>query len=113
RRGAGRLIVVRGVGEHLFAEDVPVPAAREVAIIRGHTNDIRHLAVTPDGKTLVSGADDLTVRVWDLATLKERVALRGHDRGIEFVAVTPDARSAASVSYDGVVKIWDVPAGRL
>src|SRR5262245_5572776 len=112
-RPAGSLIVLLFVCPDLPAEDPPVPPAREVAVIRGHTNDVRNLAITPDGKTLVSGADDLTVRVWDLATLKERVALRGHDRGIEFGAVTPDGRSAASVSYDGVVKLWDVAAGRL
>jgi WD domain, G-beta repeat len=110
---AWSLIGVLGTCPILTAQDPPVPAAKEVAVIRGHTNDVRYLAITPDGKTLVSGADDLTVRVWDVATGTERVTLRGHDRGIAFVAVTPDGKTVASADFNGVVKLWDAVAGRL
>ena len=36
------------------------------------------LAVTPDGKTVVSGFANGSVRVWDVATGKERAVLTGH-----------------------------------
>jgi hypothetical protein len=37
-------------------------------VLKGHTGNVWGVAVTPDGKTLVSGSDDKTLKVWDLAT---------------------------------------------
>lgn len=34
------------------------------------------VAVTPDGTRIISGSDDGTVRVWDLATGTEQLELR-------------------------------------
>jgi WD40 repeat protein len=42
-----------------------VAAARERAVLRGHAAAVRALAFSPDGKTLVSGSDDQTVRLWE------------------------------------------------
>jgi WD40 repeat protein len=39
--------------------------------LRGHTNDVEGIDFSPNGKLLVSGGKDGTVRLWDLATLKE------------------------------------------
>ncbi len=35
---------------------------------QGHTSDVNSVAVTPDGKWAVSGSDDMSVRIWELAT---------------------------------------------
>ena len=34
------------------------------ATLKGHTNYIKSLAITPDGRKIVSGSFDRTVRVW-------------------------------------------------
>ena len=44
------------------------PAARAVRTISGHTGGVWAVAVTPDGRQVVSGASDKTLRVWDLAS---------------------------------------------
>ncbi len=44
-----------------------------IRTLRGHTNSIHALAVSPDGKTRASGSMDQTVKLWDTAT----GALRG------------------------------------
>jgi WD40 repeat protein len=44
------------------------------------------------GKYVVSGSDDKTVRVWDLATGKEVRRFTGHQGAVLSVAVTPDGR---------------------
>jgi WD40 repeat protein len=41
------------------------------ATLTGHTASVWSVAVTADGMVAVSGGDDGTVRVWDLAARKE------------------------------------------
>ncbi len=41
-------------------------------MLRGHTKNIRAAAFSPDGKTIASGAEDGSVRLWDVETGKER-----------------------------------------
>src|SRR5688500_8952577 len=99
---------VLGACAVLRGQDAPAREPKLRTVLRGHTNDVRSVAVTADGQTLVSGGDDLTVRVWDVAAGKERTALRGHEGRIDFVAVTPDGRTVASADQAGVIKLWDV-----
>lgn len=37
-------------------------------VIRGHRNEVNSVDFTPDGRVLVSGSDDGTVRTWDVAS---------------------------------------------
>ncbi|KAF7972847.1 hypothetical protein HWV62_16962 [Athelia sp. TMB] len=66
------------------------------------------LDFSPDDKILVSGADDCTVRLWDLATgaqIWKRP--RRHDKMVQSVAFSHDGSRIAAGSGDGCVRIWD------
>jgi RNA polymerase sigma factor (sigma-70 family) len=71
-------------------------------------HSVEALAFTPDGRWLVSGADDLSVKVWEAATGKLIARFDGHDSNVWQVVVAPDGRSAFSAGGDGFVCQWDL-----
>jgi WD40 repeat protein len=49
-------------------EEQAVPADTEAKILNGHTKPVNSVSYSPDGKFLVSGAADGTIKLWDTAT---------------------------------------------
>jgi WD40 repeat protein len=70
------------------------------------------MAFSSDGHTLATGSDDLTIKLWDLASGHELRTLEGHSAWVRSVAFSPDGRTLASASDDLTVKLWDVGSGR-
>jgi WD40 repeat protein len=60
----------------------------------------------PDGRRLVLGGEDGTLKVWDARTHEELDRRKGHTEAIRAVAVSPDGRWAASVSNDQTLRLW-------
>lgn len=77
-----------------------------------HTG-VKSIRISPDGETLISGGDDQTVKLWDLATGKLQQTLSGHDRPVESVEISPDGKTLISGSWDGTIKRWDLVTGEL
>jgi WD40 repeat protein len=79
----------------------------------GHTySSVKSIAFSPDGKFLVSAADDRTIRLWDVFTGKEIRAFIGHTSAVTYVSFAPDGNLIASASSDGTVRVWEVNSGR-
>lgn len=98
------------VGWVLFSPFYPRQALK--ATLTGHRGWIPCVAIAPNGTTFATGGEDHTVRLWELATGKERAVLRGHTDTVWAVSFSPDNRLLASASEDGSVRIWATGTGR-
>jgi WD40 repeat protein len=65
-------------------------------------------AIAPDGKTIATGGQDGMVRLWDMATAKEKRYFAGHQACITCLRFSPDGKRLASGSDDTTVLIWDL-----
>ncbi|WP_422615955.1 WD40 repeat domain-containing protein, partial [Nodularia spumigena] len=75
-----------------------------------HSSSVRSVAISPDGKTLVSGGYQ-TIKLWNLETGKENLTLTGHSDSISSVAISPDGKTLFSGSWDKTIKLWDRETG--
>lgn len=84
---------------------------KQVARLDGHTGDVRNGQVSPDSKTVVTVAQDMTARLWDLQGRVLHV-LR-HENDVQAEGYSPDGRMVATGSEDGQLRLWDVATGKL
>ena len=81
----------------------------QTAVLHGHTNEVTSFVLSTDGKLLVSGSNDTTIRLWDLQTGGDIRKLYNHDP-VWSVSISVDCARIASVSQ-GTVTLWDAQTG--
>ncbi len=78
----------------------------------GHTDAVRALTLSSDGKLALSGGQDHTLRLWDAATGKLLRTFEGHDGAVNSVAFSFDTTRLLSASEDRTVRLWDTATGK-
>jgi ankyrin repeat protein len=95
----------------------PPPIASPTArVLVGHTRAVNVVAFLPDGKTLLSGSEDGTIREWDVQTGKPgRVFTRPNavPFGVRALAVAPDGATFISGNAQGTLREWDADTGMI
>jgi eukaryotic-like serine/threonine-protein kinase len=102
---------------------------QHIAIIKGHDATINFAAFSPDGKKIVTTAEDpssfssngrnedtnfrdRTARIWDAATGKPLQVLRGHLRSVHSASFSKDGKWLVTTSEDRTARIWDLSSGK-
>ena len=83
--------------------------------LSGHTEDVRVLAFSSDGKKLASAADhheDATIFLWNARTGKHLRTLTGHPRNVHSLTFSPDNSTLASGSRDDIIRLWNAKTGK-
>ncbi|CAI4052789.1 hypothetical protein N7582_005561 [Saccharomyces uvarum] len=83
-------------------------------VINGHLGWVRCAAIDPvDNEWFVTGSNDTTMKVWDLASGKLKVTLTGHVMTVRDIAVSDRHPYLFSVSEDKTVKCWDLEKNQI
>jgi WD40 repeat protein len=82
-------------------------------ILEGHTDYVVSVAFSCDGKYIVSGSHDSTVRVWDTATGIQLCIMTDHEDAVNSVTFSGSGKKlrVISGSRDCTVRVWDPITG--
>jgi WD40 repeat protein len=114
----GKTAVSGGYDGRLLWWDID--ARKPIRAVAAHTKWIRKVAISPDGKTLASVADDMVCRLWDVAGGKMLHELRGHQEqtphhypSMLFACTfSPDGRFVATADKVGHLVVWETASGK-
>ncbi|WP_255310352.1 NACHT and WD repeat domain-containing protein [Streptomyces sp. DI166] len=81
------------------------------ARLDGHTDTVRDIAWSPDGRMLATASRDGTGRIYDAPSGRARSVLPCDGVMVESVAWSPDSTMVATTGRDRVVRIWDAASG--
>jgi WD40 repeat protein len=100
-------VVQRSTGHTHTASECPILQ------LEGHKNGITCAAFSPDGKSIVSGSEDYTLRVWNIENIESgSLLLEGHEAEVCSVAFSPNGNYVASRSMDDTIQLWDIKTGK-
>lgn len=77
----------------------------------GHAGALRGVAFSPDGRHVLTGAEDDDAVLWEVASGAEVRRFEGHRDDVSSVAFSPDGRRALTGSADSTAALWDVATG--
>lgn len=75
-------------------------------IQRGHNETVKSVAVSPNGKFLLTGSRDKSAKLWDWETGLEVHSFLGHGHTVNDVVFNKDGSLLATSSADNTAKIW-------
>lgn len=92
--------------------EAPPAGPRPVLLAQvGHAGTITAVAVSPNGRLVLTGSYDRTARLWNLQSGRVVARLDGTDRVVSSVAFSADETSVVTGHFDGTARLWDIETG--
>ncbi|MBI2899130.1 MAG: serine/threonine protein kinase [Planctomycetes bacterium] len=98
----GRYLVTVGT----FVRRWDLATRKRLGAYAGHAEGAGSVAVSPDGKRMVTGGTTGELRLWDLETGEELQVLTGHAALVLGLVFTRDGATLVSCGDDRTVRIW-------
>lgn len=103
--------------EELSGSNHSVHQSSSCKNIFAHKEAVLSLAVSPDGKYLISGGFDRMIKIWSLPSGALIKRIKAHRGDVRALAVSPKQNLFASGGSDKTIKLWKIsdgaPVGRL
>lgn len=80
-----------------------------VRVVEGQDEGVRSVVYSPNGRWIVAGINDGTVRTWDASSGVPLNIMAGHSTGVYSVDVSPD--NSRIISYGRDVRVWNLATG--
>jgi hypothetical protein len=77
-----------------------------------HEDSVNHVAFSPDGTRVLTGSEDRTAKLWDVASGK-LISVFSHQGAVRCANFSPDGLTILTASADNTAKLWDVASGKL
>lgn len=85
---------------------------RKIRTFKRHKGSVRSVAFSPDGKTVLSGSKDGSLKLWDISKGGRVIRIyNGHKGSVNSVAFSNDGKYVLSGSDDETVRLWDMQSG--
>jgi WD40 repeat protein len=115
----GMLYLLRGfevaeddTGLRAGAQNLMGGWGRSLGVCLRHDGQVRAVAFSPDGRTVLTGSVDDTARLWDAATGQPRGEPLRHGGYVTCIAFSPDGNTVLTGSSK-TARLWEVATGRL
>jgi WD40 repeat protein len=87
--------------------DNPI-ACIDMATLSEHDSSVLTIAFSPCSKKLASGAEDGSIRLWNLDNFHCTHILSHHQKAVNCLQFSPNGKILASASWDKTIKLWDL-----